>query len=97
MLRCAASFVTAAYVRVRLAPHDLHTLPAELFTQPSNPNSFRTSYESIIFKKYFSGIFATISGNLKRIYQQDSSIGINTHLFLIFRPVFRRQRKEVVD
>jgi hypothetical protein len=31
MLRCAASFVTAAYAQVRLAPHDLRALPAELF------------------------------------------------------------------
>jgi hypothetical protein len=35
MLRCAASFVTAAYVNVRLIPHDLRALPAELFTKPS--------------------------------------------------------------
>jgi hypothetical protein len=35
MLRCAASFVIAAYVRVRLVPLDLRALPAELFTQPS--------------------------------------------------------------
>jgi len=35
MLRCAASFVTAAYVKVRLIPQDLRALPAELFTQPS--------------------------------------------------------------
>jgi hypothetical protein len=31
MLRCAASFITAAYAQVRLAPHDLRALPAELF------------------------------------------------------------------
>jgi len=31
MLRCAASFVTAAYVEVRLVPQDLRALPAELF------------------------------------------------------------------
>jgi hypothetical protein len=27
MLRCAASFVTAAYVKVRLIPQDLRALP----------------------------------------------------------------------
>ena len=31
MLRCAASFVVAAYAKVRLTPHDLRALPAELF------------------------------------------------------------------
>jgi hypothetical protein len=34
MLRCAASFITAAYDQVRLAPHDLRALPAELFAKP---------------------------------------------------------------
>jgi hypothetical protein len=31
MLRCASSFVVAAYAKVRLTPHDLRALPAELF------------------------------------------------------------------
>jgi hypothetical protein len=35
MLRCAASFVIAAYEKVRLTPQNLRALPAELFTQPS--------------------------------------------------------------
>jgi hypothetical protein len=35
MLRCAVSFVVAAYDEVRLTPHDLRALPAEHFTQPS--------------------------------------------------------------
>jgi len=35
MLRCATSFVIAAYVRVRLIPQNLRALPAELFTKPS--------------------------------------------------------------
>jgi len=34
MLRCAASFVTAAYTWVRLIPQDLRALPLELFTKP---------------------------------------------------------------
>jgi hypothetical protein len=52
MLRCAASFVVAAYVHIRLNPQDLHTLPAELFTKPSNLDSFRTFYESIFLRSY---------------------------------------------
>jgi len=36
MLRCASFFVVAAYVKVRLTPQDLHALPAELFSKPSN-------------------------------------------------------------
>jgi hypothetical protein len=35
VLRCAASFVIAEYVKVRLIPQDLHALPAELFAKPS--------------------------------------------------------------
>jgi hypothetical protein len=44
MLRCAASFVIAAYVQVRLIPHDLRALPAKLFTQPSFSAHFSTFY-----------------------------------------------------
>jgi hypothetical protein len=32
MLRCAASLVIAAYVKVRLIPRDLRALPPEHFT-----------------------------------------------------------------
>jgi hypothetical protein len=46
MLRCAASFVIAAYVKVRLIPHDLRALPAELFTQPS----FSAFYEFVFIR-----------------------------------------------
>jgi hypothetical protein len=35
MLRYAASFVIAAYAKVRLIPQDLRALPSELFTKPS--------------------------------------------------------------
>ena len=35
MRRCAASFVTAAYAKVRLIPQDLRALPADLYTKPS--------------------------------------------------------------
>jgi hypothetical protein len=45
MLRCAASLVIAAYAKVRLVPHDLRALPAELFTQPSHSAHFLNFYE----------------------------------------------------
>jgi len=44
MLRCAASFVTAAYANVRLIPQDLRALPADLFTKPSIMAKFSTFY-----------------------------------------------------
>jgi hypothetical protein len=47
MLRCAASFVTAAYVYIRLVPQDLRSLPAELFTMPSQIKHFSTIYEFV--------------------------------------------------
>jgi hypothetical protein len=47
MLRCAASFVTAAYDQVCLVPQDLRALPAELFTQPSFSAHFSTYYEFV--------------------------------------------------
>jgi hypothetical protein len=40
MLCCAASFVIAAYVTIRLIPHDLRASPAELFTKPSKLQLF---------------------------------------------------------
>jgi len=48
MLRCASSFVIAAYVYVRLTPQDSRALPAELFTEPSNLACFSTFYECIM-------------------------------------------------
>jgi hypothetical protein len=41
MRRCAASFVTAAYAKVRLISQDLRALPAELF------------YEAVGYGQYF--------------------------------------------
>jgi hypothetical protein len=35
MLRCAASFVIAAYIQVRLIPQALHALPAALSAKSS--------------------------------------------------------------
>jgi len=49
MLRCAASFVIAAYAEVRLIPQDLRALPAELFTKPSKLAIFSTFYDFIKF------------------------------------------------
>jgi hypothetical protein len=40
MLRCAASFVTAAYVEIRLIPQALRALPLELFAKPSRIGGF---------------------------------------------------------
>jgi queuine tRNA-ribosyltransferase len=48
MLRCAASFVIAAYVTIRLIPHDLRASPAELFTKPSKLQLFCFSSSSIM-------------------------------------------------
>jgi hypothetical protein len=39
-LRCAASFVTAAYGKVRLIPQALRALPLELFAKPSRIGGF---------------------------------------------------------
>jgi len=46
MLRCAASFVTAAYETVRLIPQDLRALPPDLFAKP---------FRNCIFIKYGKG------------------------------------------
>jgi hypothetical protein len=40
MLRCASSFVVAAYGKVRLTPQASRALPAELFTKPSRKQDF---------------------------------------------------------
>jgi hypothetical protein len=40
MLRCPASFVIAAYLKVRLIPQGLRALPAELFMKPSYSAGF---------------------------------------------------------
>jgi hypothetical protein len=52
MLRCAASFVIAAYAKVRLTPQDLRALPAELFTKPSNFVKFWIFYEPIVINAW---------------------------------------------
>jgi hypothetical protein len=49
MRRCAASFVTAAYAKVRLMTQALLALPADLFTMPSIMAKFSTFYGFIIF------------------------------------------------
>jgi hypothetical protein len=47
MLRCAASFVIAAYPKVRLIPYGFARLACELFTKPSEIRLFtRASYLS---------------------------------------------------
>jgi uncharacterized protein (DUF2062 family) len=73
MLRCAVSFVVAAYAKVRLTPHDSHALPAELFTKPSNlddyPNFFASSSDMIIKKRLhdFYGRFLSLRGEPRAI------------------------------
>jgi hypothetical protein len=57
MLRCAASFVIAAYAEVRLILQDLRALPAELFTKPSKLVIFSTFYELI---KFDDGIIESV-------------------------------------
>ncbi len=47
MLRCAASFVIAAYEKVRLIPQDLRALPAALFTKPSFAEAVEAKYVSV--------------------------------------------------
>jgi hypothetical protein len=40
MLRCASTFVIAAYERVRLIPQESRVLPLELFTKPPPEDLF---------------------------------------------------------
>jgi hypothetical protein len=44
MLRCASSFIVAAYIKVHLSPQALRALPAELFTKPSDLAWFSIFY-----------------------------------------------------
>ena len=48
MRRCAASFVIAAYLKVRLIPQDLRALHMELFTKSSTSETY---YEAISFRR----------------------------------------------
>jgi hypothetical protein len=43
-LRCAASFVIAAYFSVRLIPQDLRALHLNLFSLPSDSDFLRNHY-----------------------------------------------------
>jgi hypothetical protein len=49
MLRCASSFVIAAYGKVRLIPQDSRALPAAFLRSRPIVTAFRTFYEVIIF------------------------------------------------
>jgi len=51
MLRCAASFVTAAYGTVRLIPQNLHALPVDFLRSRPQFKAFATFYESAIFPR----------------------------------------------
>jgi hypothetical protein len=48
MLRCTASFVTAAYLKVGLIPQALCALPLAHFTKSSQNWQFASFYESIM-------------------------------------------------
>jgi hypothetical protein len=47
MLRCASSFVIAAYTTVRLIPQDLRALPADILRSLPDFNAFLIFFVSI--------------------------------------------------
>jgi hypothetical protein len=52
MLRCAASFVIAAYAKkVRLIPQDWRALPLELFTKPPQSDDFTDFLRERLFNE----------------------------------------------
>jgi hypothetical protein len=65
MLRCAASFVIAAYFYVRLIPHDLRALPAN-FLQ----NHQKTFYGFIISESPPCPLLAGLRGILPKVLQE---------------------------
>jgi hypothetical protein len=73
MLRCAASFVIAAYAEVRLIPQDLRALPAELFTKPSKLAIFSTFYtfikihfQNVIIEFLFPAVQPVVTADFSR-------------------------------
>jgi len=50
MLRCASSFVIAAYAKVRLIPQDSRALPADFLRSRPQFKAFETFYESVNLK-----------------------------------------------
>jgi len=48
MLRCASSFVIAAYEAVRLIPQESRALPLELFTKPLPEDHFVNVFKMIV-------------------------------------------------
>src|SRR3989339_559880 len=70
MLRCASSFVVAAYVYVRLTPQDSRALPAELFAKPARKQGFFRLFTSSL-------LFAQYHGNMTHpfFYRCSSSLG----------------------
>jgi hypothetical protein len=61
---CASSFVIAAYLYVRLFPHDSHALHLKLFTVPS---PLATSYEVIILLLRILGWFSEDTSLLSKV------------------------------
>jgi hypothetical protein len=55
MLRCASSFVIAAYAKVRLIPQDLRALPAAFLRSRPIFSTFKTFYEIVNLILAFPG------------------------------------------
>jgi len=51
MLRCASSFVIAAYTAVRLIPQDSRALPADFLRSRPKFKAFATFYESVTIEE----------------------------------------------
>jgi hypothetical protein len=51
MLRCASSFVIAAYPTVRLIPQDSRALPADILRSRPIFSTFKTFYGFVCFEK----------------------------------------------
>ena len=54
MLRCASSFVIAAYAKVRLIPQDSRALPAAFLRSRPIFSTFKTFYEIVNFGNFMS-------------------------------------------
>ena len=50
-LRCAAPFVTATYIYVRLTPQDLHALTLNFLLCHTNDSFSRQFYQLLVIKK----------------------------------------------
>jgi hypothetical protein len=68
MLRCAASFVIAAYAKkVRLIPQDWRALPLELFTKPSQSDDFTEFLRESLLDRVENWTFRFDCGSLPSV------------------------------